>query len=326
MLLFSIQPLTGSLTSPMVLAFLLGIIATLIKSDLKFPEGMYLGLTIFLLFAIGLKGGYKLSHTHLSDFWKPALGAVLVCVSFPLLSYFILKRILGFDAINAAAIAAHVGSVSVVTFSQTLVMLDKMQITYEGYMPAILAIMEVPGILVALYLAQRNASLPKEERNSVLHELLTNKGMVLLIGGILIGLATGDDGYHQVEPLYDGMFKGILCLFLLEVGLVTGRRLFDLKKVGPKLLLYGLLIPIIHAGIGIMVAHAAGLSIGGATAFATLCASASYIAAPAAVRIALPEANPTYYLTVALVIIFPFNLTVGISLYYKLAQYIYAIW
>lgn len=311
----------------MVLAFMLGVLATLIKSDLKFPEGMYMGLTIFLLFAIGLKGGHKLSHAALGDFILPGLVAIGACLFIPVFNFFILRKLLGFDQVNAAAISAHVGSVSVVTFSQTLVMLDKINMSYEGFMPAILAIMEVPAILVALYLAQQqNTGVSSDERKALLHELLTNKGIVLLIGGILIGLLCGDSGYEQVSPLYDGMFKGVLCLFLLEVGLVTGRRIYDLKRVGFKLLLYGLTIPIVHAMLGLFLARISGLSQGGAVVFATLCASASYIAAPAAVRIALPKANPTYYLTVALAIIFPFNLTVGIPLYIKLAQFMYTLW
>ena len=320
------QSIGGSLSSPMVLAFLLGIIATLIKSDLKFPEGMYLGLTIFLLFAIGLKGGHKLSHASISEFILPGISAIAVCIIIPIANFFLLTKLLGFSTVNAAAISAHVGSVSVVTFSQVSIMLEKSGIQYEGFMPAILAIMEVPAILVALFLAQNSLQVNKEERRDLLHELFTNKGIVLLIGGIIIGMLAGDDGYKQVEPLYDGMFKGILCLFLLEVGLVTGRRLFDLTKVGPKLLIYGITMPIVHAVIGIILAHVSGLSEGGAIVFATLCASASYIAAPAAVRIALPDANPTYYLTSALVIIFPFNLTIGISIYMKLAHLIYSVW
>lgn len=321
-----LSSVSGSLTSPMVLAFILGVVATLIKSDLKFPEGMYMGLTIFLLFAIGLKGGHKLSHAALGDFIWPCLVAIAACLLIPVFNFFVLRKLLGFNQVNAAAIAAHVGSVSVVTFSQTLVMLDKINLSYEGFMPAILAIMEVPAILVALYLAQQNTGVNTDERKALVHELLTNKGIVLLVGGILIGLVCGDNGYEQVSPLYDGMFKGVLCLFLLEVGLVTGRRIYDLKRVGIKLLVYGLTIPIVHAMLGLLLARLSGLSQGGAVVFATLCASASYIAAPAAVRIALPKANPTYYLTVALVIIFPFNLTVGIPLYIKLAQFMYSLW
>jgi hypothetical protein len=159
----------------------------------------------------------------------------------------------------------------------------------------------------------------------VMHELFTNKGTMLLLGGIFIGLLTGKKGFDQVAPVYDGMFRGILCLFLLEVGLVAGRRLFDLKKVGFFLLGFGIIMPVIHASVGIYLGHWAGLSVGGATIFGLLCASASYIAAPAAIRIAIPEANPTYYLTSSLAIAFPFNVTIGLPLYLTIAHYIYGV-
>lgn len=317
-----IESLFNSLSSPMVLAFVLGVFATLIRSDLKLPEGMYLGLTVYLLFAIGIKGGVKLTHTPFVDFYQSGLIAIFMCLIIPIYAYQILKRIAGFDGINAAAMAAHFGSVSVVTFSQTLVHMESNNIPYEGFVSALLAIMEVPGIMVALYLAKRNQPGATETLNTqqeILKELLTGKGFVLLIGGLLIGLATGDKGYTQVSPFFDAPFKGILCLFLLEVGLVTGRRLGDLKRVGFKLVTAAIAIPIINAFIGIWLASLIGLDVGTATIFGVLCASASYIAAPAAVRIALPEANPGYYLTAALAVAFPFNVTIGIPLYHYFA-------
>lgn len=317
-----IETLLNSLSSPMVLAFVLGVLATLIRSDLKLPEGMYLGLTVYLLFAIGIKGGVKLTHTPFLEFYKSGLIAILMCLIIPIYAYQILKRLAGFDSINAAAMAAHFGSVSVVTFSQTLVHMETNNIPYEGFVSALLAIMEVPGIMVALYLAKRNQPGEVETINTqqeILKELLTGKGFVLLIGGLLIGLATGDKGYGQVSPFFDAPFKGILCLFLLEVGLVTGRRLSDLKKVGFRLVTAAICIPIINAFIGIWLASLIGLNVGTATIFGVLCASASYIAAPAAVRIAIPEANPGYYLTAALAVAFPFNVTLGIPLYHYFA-------
>jgi hypothetical protein len=169
--------------------------------------------------------------------------------------------------------------------------------------------------------------MPKSQSNvgKVMHELFTNKGTILLIGGICIGLITGKKGFEQVAPLYDGLFRGILCLFLLEVGLVAGRRLYDLKKVGFFLFAFAIIMPVIHATVGIYLGYWAGLSMGGATIFGLLCASASYIAAPAAVRIAIPEANPSYYLTASLAITFPFNVTIGLPLYLTIAKYLYAI-
>jgi hypothetical protein len=315
----------ASLASPMVLAFALGIIATLVKSDLKFPEGMYMGLTIYLLFAIGLKGGVKLTSVDIVDFYKPGLAAIAMCIAIPIVSYYILQKLGKMDKLNAAAIAAHFGSVSAVTFSEGTSFLDLLEIPYEGYMPAILAIMEIPAIIVAIYFAKKAMPQSQSNMGKVMHELFTNKGTVLLLGGILIGLITGKKGFEQVAPLYDGLFRGILCLFLLEIGLICGRRLYDLKKVGFFLVAYGIIMPVIHATIGIYLGHWAGLSMGGATIFGLLCASASYIAAPAAVRIAIPEANPSYYLTLSLAITFPFNVTVGLPLYLTIAQKLYAI-
>jgi hypothetical protein len=317
-----IDTLLNSLSSPMVLAFVLGVFATIIRSDLKLPEGMYLGLTVYLLFAIGIKGGVKLTHTPFVEFYQSGLIAILMCLLIPIYAYQILKRIAGFDSINAAAMAAHFGSVSVVTFSQTIVHMETNQIPFEGFVSALLAIMEVPGIMVALYLAKRNQPGEAETLNTqqeILKELLTGKGFVLLIGGLLIGLASGDKGFEQVNAFFDAPFKGVLCLFLLEVGLVTGRRLSDLKKVGFRLISAAIAIPIINAFIGIWLASLIGLNVGTATIFGVLCASASYIAAPAAVRIAIPEANPGYYLTAALAVAFPFNVTLGIPLYHYFA-------
>jgi hypothetical protein len=316
--------LFASLTSPMVLAFFLGIVATLLRSDLKFPDGMYMGLTIYLLFAIGLKGGVKLSDVPLEAFLKPLGAAVVACLLIAGLSFVLLTRLGRFDTVNAAAIAAHFGSVSAVTFSEGLAFLELMGISFEGFMPAILAIMEVPAILLSIWLARRYAPAKSEGMGKVLHELFTNKGTMLLLGGLGIGLVTQKSGFEQVAPLYDGLFRGVLSLFLLEVGLVTGRRLYDLKRVGLFLLAYGLIMPVLHATLGVFLAQWAGLSLGGATLFALLCASASYIAAPAAVRLAIPEANPSLYLTGSLAIAFPFNVTIGLPLYLYIAQTIYA--
>jgi hypothetical protein len=317
------ESLNSSLTSPMVLSFVLGVAATLIRSDLKFPDGMYLGLTIYLLFAIGLKGGMKLSQTDFSEFVMPGMGAIIMCTIIPVWSFLALHKLARFDAINAAALSAHFGSVSVVTFSQCLTYLESLNMTFEGFMPAILAIMEVPAVLIALFIASRYTSTDKDSNRQVIRELLTGKSSILLIGGIVIGYVGGTSGFAHVAPLFDSPFKGIVCLFLLEVGLVAGRRIGDLGKAGIKLIVFSLCIPIVNAFAGAWVAHATGLSVGGAVLFSVLCASASYIAAPAAVRIALPAANPGYYLTASLAITFPFNVTVGIPLYMQFVQFMY---
>lgn len=321
-----IQSLLANLQTPMFLAFLLGITATLVKSDLKFPEGMYAGLTIYLLFAIGLKGGVKLSSTTLEEFYKPALAASFLCIMIPLLAYFVLTRLGKYDTINAAALAAHYGSVSAVTFSEAIAFLESLNIVYEGFMPSMLAIMEVPAIIIALFtIKMGNSDEGSSSWKKILHELLTGKGTLLLIGGLVIGMISGKKGFDQFAPLFDTPFRGMLVLFLLEVGIVTGRRLSDLRKAGLFLLGFGILFPIFNAAIGLALGKLAGLSMGGATILATLSASASYIAAPAAIRIALPEASPAIYLTASLVITFPFNLSVGLPMYLAFAKYLYGV-
>lgn len=318
--------LLAKLLSPMVLAFALGIFATLIKSDLKFPEGLYIGLTIYLLFAIGLKGGVKLSVTPFQEFYKPALGAILMCCLIPIWSYLILNKLGKFDVANSAAIAGHYGSVSAVTFSESMSYMDTMGISFEGFMPTMLAIMEVPAILIAIFIARTQSKQGETTSwGNLFHELFAGKGTVLLVGGLLIGLLSGKKGYEQVAPLFDTPFKGVLALFLLEVGLVTGRKIGDLRKAGPFLIGFGLIMPIIHAFVGINLGKLLGLSLGGSTIFGVLCASASYIAAPAAIRIALPEASPTYYLTSALAITFPFNIVFGLPLYLAIAKMVFGV-
>ncbi|MFO1463380.1 MAG: sodium-dependent bicarbonate transport family permease [bacterium] len=316
-----------NLLSPMILAFALGLVATLIKSDLKIPEEMYMALTIFLLLAIGIKGGAKLAQSHFSEFWKPVTVALVLGALIPFWCYAILRKLGKFDTPNAAGIAAHYGSVSAVTFGEVLAFLDFTKISYEIYVPALLAIMEVPGIVSALMIAKlkMRGQAGGAERTSigkVLREIFAGKSFLLLAGGIAIGLISGKRGFEQVAPFFDVPFRGVLTLFLLEVGMVTGRRLYDLKSTGPFLLGFGILMPIANGMLGVLLGDFAGLSLGGCTVLGTLAASASYIAAPAAVRMALPEASPTYYLTSALAITFPFNVLLGIPLYFSFAQWL----
>ena len=321
-----LQAILGNLLSPMILAFLLGIVATLLKSDLKFPEELYLSLTIYLLIAIGLKGGYKLSLVPFAEVYKPLGFALILGALIPVWSFMILRYLGHFDVPNAAAIAAHYGSVSAATFSATLAFLDAHQTAYEGYMPGLLAVLEVPAILVAIFLAKLlDKSGKTGSLSEVMRELLTGKSTVLLVGCLAIGLLAGKSGWEQVAPFFDTPFRGILMLFLMEAGLVTGRRLKDLKRVGVFLIGFGILMPFLHALLGLVVAKWSGLSMGGAMIFAVLMASASYIAAPAACRVALPQASPTYYLTAALAITFPFNIIFGMPIYYELAQSLYGV-
>lgn len=323
----AVELLRANLLSPVVLAFVLGLVATWVKSDLKLPEALYQALSIYLLLAIGIKGGVELSHTPFAEMALPALGALAIGVATPLWCIAILRGLGKFDLANSAAIAAHYGSVSAVTFLAATSFLDAAKEPYEGFVPTLVALLEVPAIVVALLVARRaraEAGPGGASWGAALHEVLAGKSIVLLVGGLVIGALSGKQGIEPVAPLFQGLFRGALVLFLLEMGMVAARRLGDLRKVGAFLALFAVLMPLVHAGIGLLVGRACGLSQGGATVLAVLAASSSYIAAPAAVRIALPQANPTWYLTASLGVTFPFNLAIGIPLYHELAQRLYA--
>jgi hypothetical protein len=320
-----LQSLSTSLLSPMVLAFALGLFATLVKSDLRFPDELYTALTIYLLFAIGLKGGMKLDGMSLSVVGGPLVAAVTLSAVIPVWCFYLLKSAVRLAPADAGAIAAHYGSVSAVTFSAVLAFLEMGKVPVEGFVPALLAVMEAPAIIVGIFLVMRTgsqASRPGDVKK-LFHDLLTGKGILLLLGGLAIGLLCGKKGFEQVAPLFDAPFKGVLTLFLLEVGLVTGRRLHDLKTAGWRLVAFSVIMPVLHGLLGAVAGKWCGLGLGGATVLATLAASASYIAAPAAVRIALPQASPALYLTSSLAITFPFNIVLGIPLYHAFAKFLF---
>ncbi len=305
-----------NLLSPMVLAFVLGTAAVLLRGDLKLPGEVYTLLSMYLLFAIGLKGGFELARSPLQNVLLPALVTVLLGVGIPLWSYVILRR--KFDIANAAAIAAHYGSVSAVTFSASITFLNTLGQPVEGFMPALVALLEIPAIGVALLIASTRLNGGGSWRVA-LHEVLTGKSILLLIGGVLIGLISGDAGYQLVAPFFVDLFPGMLTLFMLDMGSTAGRYLRDLPQAGWFLVVFALVMPVLHGALGVWLGTLAGLSLGGSMVMGTLAASASYIAAPAAVRIALPQANPSYYLTAAIALTFPFNLTIGLPLYYQFA-------
>lgn len=320
-----LQSLSTSLLSPMVLAFALGLFATLVKSDLRFPDELYTALTIYLLFAIGLKGGMKLDGMSLSVVGGPLVAAVTLSAVIPVWCFYLLKSAVRLAPADAGAIAAHYGSVSAVTFSAVLAFLEMGKVPVEGFVPALLAVMEAPAIIVGIFLVMRTgsqASRPGDVKK-LFHDLLTGKGILLLLGGLAIGQLCGKKGFEQVAPLFDAPFKGVLTLFLLEVGLVTGRRLHDLKTAGWRLVAFSVIMPVLHGLLGAVAGKWCGLGLGGATVLATLAASASYIAAPAAVRIALPQASPALYLTSSLAITFPFNIVLGIPLYHAFAKFLF---
>lgn len=310
--------LLSNLLSPIVLAFVLGLAARSMGSDLRLPKDLYTSLSIYLLFALGLKGGVELSAAEFSAIAAPAVATVALGCITPVTAYFVLRRLGRFDRSDAAAIAAHYGSVSAVTFIAAQAFASSMGSPPEGFLPTLLALLESPGITIALALGIAGAN---RERPLVdtLHEIVTGRAMVLLVGGLVIGAVVGKEGWASVAPFFEGGFKGALTLFLLEMGALTGERLGDLRKVGVFLAVFGVAMPIVHGALGAFLGSLAGLSIGGATVLAAMSASASYIAAPPAVRATLPDANPTFYLTASLAITFPFNVIVGIPLYYEMA-------
>jgi uncharacterized protein len=313
-----------NLLSPVVLAFALGVVGTLLRSNLRLPEEIYAFLSIYLLLAIGLKGGAELSVAPLDEFWKPALATLALGLTIPLL-VFAVARVLGrLEVPDAGALAAHYGSVSVVTFVASLTFLGTLGVPVEPYLATLVAILEVPAIVVGLALAHGHLG-KRVSWPVVVRDVLTGRSIVLLAGGLAIGYLSGKPGLERVSGLFVEPFQGVLMLFLLHLGTVTARRLRDLRQAGLFLIALGTLLPLLHGAVGVAAGAAAGLSVGGATVLGVLAASASYIAAPAAVRMSLPDANPSIYLGAALGITFPFNLVVGIPAYYAMAQWLYGV-
>lgn len=301
-----------NLTSVPVLAFLLGITLVLMKSSLQVPGPVFEFLSMYLLLSIGIKGGVALSTTPASQVWLPVLVSVFVGGLIPVVVFFSLRALTPLDKINRGAIAAHYGSTSLVTFTAGLVFLESSGLTVEGYMPSLLAVMEVPGIIIGILLAKKAAA--KGSLAVAMNEVLTSKSVVLLLGGIVIGIATGPEGYSKVEPFFGGIFSGMLAIFLLQLGIQAGRSLQEVKSAGFGLLGFAVTFPLMAGMAGVWLAQAIGISQGGSVVFGLLCASASYIAAPAAVRLSLPEAKPGLYITTSLGITFPINLFIGIPL------------
>jgi len=314
--------LASNLLSPIILMFVLGICASLLRSDLRLPESIYNALAIYLLLAIGLKGGVELHKTPLLEFLWPSLVTLILGILTPITAYNILRRLGKFDRINASAIAAHYGSVSAVTFIVAVAFARMNGYEAEGFMPALVAILEVPAIVVALMIAYTRDKRAGSWQDA-LHEVLAGRSIMLLAGGLIIGWIAGPAGFESISPFFESGFQGALALFLLEMGIITARRLEGLKEVGVFLIIFGITVPLLHGIIAIFLGSLAGLSLAGSAVLGAMVSSASYIAAPAAVRIALPEANPTLYLTASLGITFPFNITLGIPIYFAFAEWIF---
>lgn len=311
--------LLQNLISPVVLAFALGMIAKWVRSDLEIPSAIYQALSIYLLFAIGLKGGVSLSQTSINELLLPVSATIALGVLTPISAFFLLRWFGRLGKLDAGATAAHYGSVSAVTFIASLEAVRLSGLPANGYLPALVAVLEVPGIIVGLLLAQTG---PRGGMKSAIHEVVTGKSIFLLIGGMVIGTLCGEVKIATVAPFFIAPFKGVLCLFLLELGMVAAGRLRDLRSAGWRLVVLGCFLPLVHGLIGTAAGHFAGMSVGGAAVLGAMVGSASYIAAPAAVRIALPKASPGIYLTLALGVTFPFNLAVGIPLFLTFAKYL----
>jgi hypothetical protein len=314
-----------NILNPPVLFFFLGMLAVFFKSDLEIPQPLPKLFSLYLLMAIGFKGGYELAESGINNQIALTLIAsvVMACIV-PIYTFFILK--IKLDSANAAAIAAAYGSISAVTFITASSFLEKLHISYGGHMVAALALMESPAIVVGLILVrvfkEKNGKEEAFSWSKVLHEAFLNGSVFLLVGSVIIGMLTGEKGWEKLEPFTQGIFYGALTFFLLDMGLVAAKRIRELGNTGPFLIGFSVFIPVINAMVGILIAKVLGFEQGNALLFAVLCASASYIAVPAAMRMTVPEANPSLYVSMALALTFPFNIIIGIPLYLEMIKII----
>jgi uncharacterized protein len=315
--------LIENLISPITLAFLLGVVATLIKSDLEIPEPVIRIFAIFLLLSIGLQGGRELATADFGNLMGAITLTGFLVITLPLVAFLTARHLVGLDIRNAAGVAALYGSVSSVTFIVARTFAEEAGTPMEGYITGLVALMEL-GILVALFYGR--AALARSDGavtslSVILSETLRGRGLVLLIGGLIMGFAIGEKNFTRIEPFFVDLFRGILVLFLMEMGMTAARSLRDFAAVGPRMLAFGIAIPLINGTIATFLATLFGLPLGSAFVMGAVAASASYIDAPAAVRATFPEANPGIYLTSSLGITFPFMLILGVPIIYQIALF-----
>lgn len=303
---------------PVVLFFVLGVLAGLLRSDLKIPGAIYEALSIYILLAIGLKGGVELAKYPIGDLIGKGLLIVAVGALIPLIAFPILRYLGRMSRADSASIAAHYGSVSVVTFSVGITLLGHEMLDYEGYLIVFLVLLEMPALIIGVILARYGRG--EVRWGKLLHEVFFGKSIYLLAGGLIIGYFAGSEGIKPLDKLFFDLFKGVLALFLLEMGLVAASRIAALREYGLFLAAFAVVMPIISATLGTLTGWMLGLSVGGTFLLATLFASASYIAAPAAMRIAVPEANPALSIGASLGMTFPFNIFLGIPIYLWMAR------
>jgi hypothetical protein len=311
----------SNLVSVGVLAFVFGFIAARIKSDVRVPEQIYQFLSIYLLFGIGLKGGHSLKSVTLEEVLAPAITTVIAGALIPVFAFLSLRLVKALSVTDRGSIAAHYGSTSLVTFSAALLFLESNSIVVEGFAPALLTLMEIPGLIVGIYLGSRTPG-SAVKWSETLKEVLFGKTVLLLFGGLFIGAVSSNEGYEKVSPFFVGLLSGLLVLFLMHLGYLAGFNFAEVRRVGKPLIVFGLVFPLIVGVVGVALGGAVGLSVGGATILGVLCASASYIAAPAAVGVALPKANATLALMSSIGVTFPFNLIIGIPVYFKVAEFL----
>lgn len=310
----------AGLLTPAILFFALGLLAGAFRSDLHVPEAAGKFMALYLMLAIGFKGGVEAARTGFSADLALAAGAgLLLSLAIPVIAFAILRGVSTLDRATAAATAAHYGSVSIVTFVVGTEFLRAMGVEFGGYMVAVVALMETPAILVALFLARAKGDAPRPQ-GELAREVFLNGSVVLLLGAFVVGMITGDRGMQRLDIFVNPLFQGILTLFLLDMGLVAARRLQESKALTWKLAVFAIVMPLISCALAIAATTLFGLKPGDAAVLAILAASASYIAAPAAMRIALPQADAGVYLTLSLGVTFPFNVIVGIPLYTAVTQ------
>lgn len=312
----------SNILSPAIMFFILGVIAAVIKSDLEIPDSFGTFLTMFILISIGLKAGIAVRQTGISTIIIPVISAVLVGIIITFVIYFLMLKV-GFDAANAGSIGGHYGACSSVTLTTVIVFLGRIGVNFEEFVPALYPFMDTAALITGIVMG--HAGLKKKTIDdeysvlNILRESLTSKSTVLIIGGLIIGLTAGVEGSEDLMPFYSTAFDGIFTIFMLDIGILTGRRISELKKVKPITYFIALIMPPVQAVLAILIANFIGLSPGGSTVFAVLAAGASYISAPAVMRSTFPDANPSIALAMSLGIIFPFNIMLGIPLYYQFA-------
>lgn len=320
----NLDSILQNFSDPAILFFFLGVLAVLLRSDLEIPQPLPKLFSLYLLMVIGLRGGFELKHSGINlHIALVLLAAMGMAVAVPLVAFFILNRKL--SAANAAAIAATYGSISAVTFITAISFLDRLQVDHSGYMVAAMALMESPAIVVGVILARKYA--PRQGTVDIKHllkEAFLNGSVFLILGSMFIGIFSGDAGEHAFEPFMKDIFKGMLAFFLLDMGLVAAKRLGIIRRYGLFIIGFAILMPLAAGLSGMGISLLLGLSPGDALLFTVLCGSASYIAVPAAMRLAVPDANPSLYVPMALAITFPFNISIGIPLYYNLISLLIA--